>query len=48
MDPAECEHTDVIDVGSSHGTTFFRCAACQALLVVQRDQVYVIRPRAAA
>ncbi len=48
MQPLECEHVDVIDVGSSHGTTFFRCSSCHAVLVVQRDHVYVIRSQAAA
>ncbi len=48
MEAVECEHLDVIDVGSSHGTAFFRCSACQAVLVVQRDHVYVIRSQVAA
>ncbi len=46
MEAYECEHAELLEAGTNRGTAFFRCAACQALLVIQRDRVWVLRPRA--
>ncbi len=48
MEAYECEHTELLEAGTNRGTTFFRCAACRALLVIQRDRVWVLRPQAAS
>jgi len=47
MVPVECEHTDLLEAGVDHDAVFFRCRACRAVVVVQRGEVWVLRPPAA-
>ncbi len=44
METYECPHTELLEAGSNRGTALFRCSACQAVLVVQRDRIWVLCP----